>query len=336
MKFKILLVLLLTILNCQKKQKEESIIDTFTNVSFLSLAATRSRCEISSSNNLAFFSSGSTPEGGSSPVTRISVTKNNQYFDVYFPTNSSNLPVIVLFQGGNVHSSFYSKYAARIASSGYAVYVGNRCTTFIVQYFIYPPASLGNKALALAKEQNIDSSSALLGKLDTTKVGFLGHSLGGVVAIYAMNNICEFPFCDSEYSFMSEVKGGIFYGSGLGSNFNKSRYFVNQTTGKGIPVGYIQGTLDGANKPATGRASYENSIATKVYFSADGMNHYGITDSNNPFGANPETNSPTIAQSDSISKLSQSTILFLDAFLKSGSISNGNSGISGVELEIVP
>lgn len=331
-----ILLLILLLFNCQKKEKEETLIDQFAKLSILSLLSTKARCDINSSNNPAYFSSGTTPEGGNTTVTRLSTTKNNQEFDVYYPANSSNLPIVVLFQGGNVHSSFYSKYAARIASSGYVVYVGQRCTTFIVQYFIYPPASLGNKALSLAKDQNQDSTSPLFGKIDTSKVGFLGHSLGGVVAIFAMNNICEFPFCDSEYSFMNEVKGGIFYGSGLGANFNKSRFYVNPTTGKGIPIGYIQGSLDGANKPTTGRGSYENSIATKAYFTIDGSNHYGITDINNPFGANPEVNSSTLSQSDSLSKISESSILFLNAYLKSGSITNGNSGITGVGLEIVP
>jgi hypothetical protein len=327
-------ILILLLFNCQK-EKEETLQEKLTKISFLSLASTAGRCDINSTNNPSYFTSNTTPSGGATNVARISTTSNNQYYDIYYPTTGTSLPIIVLYQGGNVHSSFYSKYAARVASAGYAVYVGNRCTTFITQFFIYPPASLGNKSLALAKSQNSDSSSPLFGKLETTKVGFLGHSLGGVVGIFSMNNICEFPFCDSEYNFVNEVKGGIFYGTGLNSNFSNSRFAKNPSTGKGYPLGYIQGSNDGANKPTTGRASYDNSIPIKVYYELDGANHYGITDVNNPFGANTESQTSTLSQDDSISKIALASIKFLDTFVKENTtITNGNSGITGVTVEI--
>ncbi len=321
---------------CQEK-KEESLIDTFSKISLVSLATSSSKCQISSANNTDYFVSGSIPDGGSISVERILSQSGNTNLEIYYPTGvSTSLPIIVLFQGGNVHSSFYSKYAARIASSGYVVYVGNRCDVFIVQYFLYPASSLGNKALTLAKSQNTDSTSPLFGRLDTTKVGFLGHSLGGVVGLYAINNICDFPFCSSDYSFLSEVKGGVFYGSGLGGSFSKSKFYVG-SSGKGIPTGYIQGSNDGANKPATGLASYTNAIPTKVYFSVEGANHYGITDVNNPFGANTETLTGTLTQVSSISKIAESSLIFLDAYIKSNStalnkIINSNTGITNVTV----
>ena len=321
---------------CQQK-KEESLIDTFSKVSLVSLASSSSKCQISSVSNTDYFVSGSTPDGASTAVERISSQSGNTSIEIYYPTGSSvSLPILVLFQGGNVHSSFYSKYAARLASSGYVVYAGNRCDIFIVQYFLYPAVSLGNKVLALAKTQNTDSSSPLFGRIDTSKIGFLGHSLGGVVGLYAMNKICEFPFCNSDYAFLSEVKAGVFYGSGLGGSFSQSKFYTG-SNGKGIPTGYIQGSVDGANKPATGLASYTNAIPTKVYFAVDGTNHYGITDVNNPFGANTESSTGTLSQANAISKIAESSLIFLDAYIKSDStalnkIINSSSGITNVTI----
>ncbi len=320
----------------KKKEEKDTPVELATKSVLLLAVSTSGRCQINSGNNPEYFSPNTTPQGGSVPVGRVTSQVGNVSLDIYYPQdNSTSLPVLVLFQGGNVHSSFYSKYAARLASAGYVVYVGQRCDLFIVQYFIYPPESLGNIVLQTSEVQNADSSSPLFKKMDTTKLGFLGHSLGGVVGLFAMNNICESPFCDGGYKFMTQVKAGIFYGSGLGGNFSNSRFYTNN--GKGIPTGYIQGSNDGANKPESGLASYKNAIPTKVYFTVEGANHYGITDVTNPTGANPESVSATISQADQISRISESSILFLDAYIKSNAtslakITSNSAGITNVSI----
>ncbi len=317
-------------ISCSQK-KEENLIDTLIKFSLFSAISTSGQCQITSANNGNYFSSGTVPFGGSTAVERISFQSGTNLIDVYYPqNNSTSLPLLVLFQGGNVHSSFYSNYAARLASEGYVVYVGNRCDLFIVQFFLYPPASLGNIVLAEAKTQNANPSSPLYSRLDTEKIGLLGHSLGGVVGLYAMNSICEFPFCGNDYKFLSQIKAGVFYGTGLGGNFNKSKFYVG-ANGKGLPTGYIQGSKDGANKPDVGLASYQNAIPTKVYFSVEGANHYGITDSNNPFGAKAETSDASLTQAQQIEKIAQSSILFLNTYLK-GTVTIGSSSIQGVTI----
>lgn len=318
---------------CKKKEKP---LETFTKLALLFAASTYSRCQINSAVNADYFTANSVPSGGTVSVGRAQLQNGNVSMDVYYPQDGSvSLPVLVLFQGGNVHSSFYSKYAARLASAGYTVFVGNRCDLFIFQYFIYPPASLGNIALSMADSQNSNSSSVLYKRLDTGKIGFLGHSLGGVVGLYAMNNICEFPFCTSGYQFLSQVKAGIFYGSGLGSSFSSSRFYT--INGKGLPTGYIQGSKDGANKPETGSASCKNAIAPKVYFSVEGANHYGVTDQNNPYGANAESSSALLSQSESTAKIAEASLVFLDAYIKGNGaalakITSGNIAISNVTV----
>lgn len=333
---KILLVLFsFILLDCQKKSKSDSPLELVIKSTALVAASTSYRCQINAANNSEYFVPNSIPSGGSASVGRIQAFFGNVAFDIYYPQDSStSLPILVLFQGGNVHSSFYSKYAARIASSGYVVFVANRCDLFIVEYFLYSPASLTNKVMSIAEVQNSLTGSLLYQKMNLDSVGLLGHSLGGVVGLFAMNNICEFPFCDAGYSFVSKVKAGIFYGSGLGANFDSNRFYKT-SSGKGIPTGYIQGTLDGANSPTSGLGSYNSAIATKAYFTVQGANHYSITDVSNPFGAKVDPNIATLSQTDGIAKIAETSIIFLDAYLKGSNthllkITSDNLGISGV------
>jgi len=84
-------------------------------------------------------------------------------------------------------------------------------------------------------------------------------------------------------------------------------------------------------------ASYTNAIATKAYFSVDGSNHYGITDVNNPYGANVESSTGTLSQTNAISKIAESSLIFLDAYVKSDTtalnkIINSTSGITNVTV----
>jgi len=327
---------------CTEKKKNKNQIELLSEIGFLSFATTAYRCNINSASNYNFFNSGDIPSGSSVTVKRINtVLKSAGTVEVYYPdTATKNLPVLALYQGGNVNSSFYSNYAARLAASDYVVYVANRCTTFILQYFIYPDASLASEVYDLAKTQSIDSTSPLFGRLDAEKIGVLGHSLGGVVGLFSINGICDFPFCAWATTRLAQIKAGLFYGSGLGESFDKKRYYTD-SSGKGIPSGYIQGSIDTANTPDSSTKNFANVISPKYLFAIEGLNHYGITDVNNPFGAKSETNLSSFSQTQTIDKIASVSIEFLNAYIKNDSaslskINSGNMGISGVTTTSSP
>ncbi|MDX1957886.1 MAG: hypothetical protein SFU98_04895 [Leptospiraceae bacterium] len=336
----LLLTLIFVFSNCTK-EKDKSLIQQLTEFSVLSVASSSSKCSINSSNNSNYFQAKTTPQGGNTIVNRLNAKISSDDVEVYYPESTSkDLPVVVLYQGGNVHASFYSKFAARIASSNYAVYVVNRCSVFIIQYFLYPSSSLSNEIYELAKKQNTDTTSVLLGRLNPERIGIIGHSLGGVIGQFSMNGICEVPFCNGSVSRLSQEKVGIFYGSGLGESFNKSRYYVD-STGKGIPTAYIQGSRDSAYVPDTAEKNYANSISPKYLVTVEGTNHYGINDGDNPFGANQESNRNTIEQTLGIERISLISIEFLNAYTKldANSIVKINSntlGITGVSSKSSP
>ncbi|MDF5717476.1 MAG: alpha/beta hydrolase, partial [Rhizonema sp. NSF051] len=81
-----------------------------------------------------------------------------------------------------------------------------------------------------------------------------------------------------------------------------------------ISVALLKGTLDGIIPPFLTDATYDNiQNPPKTLISLTGANHYGITNSNNPLGPFPDSNTPTILQDVVIETLARWSGLFLRA-----------------------
>jgi hypothetical protein len=330
---KLLLILFVgSFLSCKQSKSEDL---NLTELIGLSLVSSSPRCSLSSASNSGYFVENTIPTGGSVSVGRISDTlPTSGSVEIYYPKNTStSLPLLVVHQGGNVHGSYYSNYSAYLASQGYVVYLANRCSVFFLQYFLSPSGALGNESLDHAK--SLSTSSPLYGRIDTTKIAYLGHSLGGVIATFTANRSCESPFCDSStYKLVSDVKALVFYGSGAGTSFSK--YYLD-SSGKGIPTAFLQGELDGAYTTTQAATNYNLVPSPKAIFTLSGANHYSITDVAVPSLANVEKNNATRSQSESIQKLGATSVLFLDYYLKSNlanktKIETNNIGIDGVTV----
>jgi dienelactone hydrolase len=343
-KTKLLLVLFVmssVAFTCEEKQ-EKSLSDNLLEVTGYTLINTAGRCGISSKDNANYFTKGTVVSGTSTIVDRIDTQLPEAgTLEIYYPRGTStSLPVIVLFPGGNVNSSFYSRYAARIAADGYAVYIPNRCTIFFGQYFLKVSSAAGNEVYALSNTQNADASSPLFGRLNPERMGYLGHSLGGVTSIYALNGICQFPFCDTGSAFLSQVKVAAVYGAGLTTQLDASKIRLD-ASGKATPVAYLQGSLDTAFPPKDGQTSYDNYKSTKYLIAIEGANHYNITDVASPTGANLERNTSLLTQDEGLNRISQVTILLLNGHLKSNAtdlakIQANNTGITGITVTSSP
>ncbi|MEM7184585.1 MAG: hypothetical protein AAF518_27060 [Spirochaetota bacterium] len=338
MKF-LLFCFMFILAHCQQNQKENSDNQTITLGNLFveaSLAATANVCAVDSASNMSHFTTDTVPSGYSVSVRRVYTTlSDGNRSEVYYPNDTrANLPVLIVFPGGNVHGSFYSRLAAGLASSGYVVYIPYRCSVFFFQYFLVPSIDLPSIVFSDANAQNSNSGD-LQNRIDTSSLGLIGHSLGGVIGLFSMNGICEFPFCDSAPNSLTQVKAGVFYGSGLGTSYSSDRY--KTTNGVGIPVAYVQGSLDSAFTPTDAEENFANVPSPSYLYTVEGANHYGITDSNNPVVANPETNDSTLAQDSAILAISNLTVLFMDAYLKNdatslSSIQSGSTGIANVTL----
>ncbi len=313
----------------------DNLLEGFDEIAPLTAAASASRCVVNNSSAGDPFTSGSTPTGTSVAVTRESLTSGPGGLpaDLYYPaaTNNDPLPMVVLLQGGNVNAFFYSRYAARVAAEGFAVLVPDVCKLFFFQYFLFPGVEQVTDGLAYLKSLNSAASSALNGRLDTTRLGLLGHSLGSVAGLYALRNSCQFPFCLGTYSRPSELKAGIFYGASLpaGSTF----------TADGIAAGFLQGSTDTAVTPDESRVTYNESPAVKAYVTITGANHYGLTDVAAPEEANPDNGAQTLARETSIETIGRWSAVFLKAYVQGDSTSlttmaSGGSADSNATVEL--
>ena len=337
-KRKLGVIFILTLLVTCSEKKDKELPEYLLETTAYTLANTVSRCSISSQNNSGYFQKNTIPSGAFLTVDRIDAELPQAgSVEIYYPKGTTtNLPLVVLFPGGNVNNSFYSKYAARIAADGYVVYVPNRCTIFFTQYFLKVSSAAGNEVYAFAKTQNTDSTSALFGRLNPEKIGYIGHSLGGVTALYALNGICQFPFCDTGSSYLSQVKVAVLYGAGLTNQLDTSKIKLDDA-GKAIPVAFVQGSFDTAFPEKDGRSSYDNYKSIKYFILLDGANHYSLTDVTNPYGSNLEKGTSLLTQSEGIERISAVTLIMLNGYLKSSQtdinkLTTNATGITGITV----
>lgn len=242
--------------------------------------------------------------------------------DVYFPSlpksycNSTEFPIALMLQGALVDKSDYSNFAKQVASYGFVVVVPNHERTLVgpngqAVTGLFPEQGQVNDVLAQMKVEDLNASSPLFKIVDTTKLGLMGHSFGGAVGLGAtQKEICVPGICSRDYTRPPELKAGIFYGTN----------FRNQQTGEflpinneGVPLGLIQGSLDGVALPINSQRTYEQILhPPKVLISVEGANHYGITNEDN---AARDPNRPTLNQAAATKAIARSSGLFLRATL---------------------
>ncbi|MGB3653842.1 MAG: alpha/beta hydrolase [Rivularia sp. (in: cyanobacteria)] len=243
----------------------------------------------------------------------------NDLADIYFPkpkvtTGKNSFPVALLLQGANVEKSSYSEYASIVARYGFVVVVPNHPRALPQFGFngLLPETSQINDVLAQIKIENSNSASPINGIVNTEKLGLLGHSAGGAVGLSAIANICVQPIlCEGSFEQPDELVAGIFFGTSLRNQATEEFIPINNS---GIPTALIQGTRDGVALPFRAEKTYENiQNPPKALISISGANHYGITNTNNPDGPIPDSNTPTIPQDVAVETVARWSGLFLRA-----------------------
>lgn len=252
-----------------------------------------------------------------SPVTQVAVSTyqtqiTNDGTNVYYPTNvTGTLPVALLLQGGKVHRMHYSEYAAEVASYGFIVVTPNhrRLNFFSLDY--YTSTSQIGETLSWMTSENALATSPLKSHIDTSTLVLLGHSFGGATGLSIAESKCSIPFCTGlTFTLPSQVKAGSFYGTHnefLGSYAN-----VNNV----IPVQLVQGQEDGVAEPSQAETTFSKiQNGPKQIVRLSGANHYGITNTQNPSGADAEVGPQSLSQSASIDEAARWAALWLRAQL---------------------
>lgn len=263
-----------------------------------------------------------TPSAASSPVDTSPVTPvavstymsqiTNDGTTVHHPTVATGpLPVALLLQGGKVHRQHYSDYAAAVASYGFVVVTPNHRRLNFVDVDYYTSTSQVGETLAWMAAENADPASPLHGRIDTDTMVLLGHSFGGATGLSIAEGKCSIPFCTTfGFTLPQEVRAGSFYGT------NNAILGLHPRIANQIPVQLVQGQADGVAEPVQAEKTYAAlAHGPKQLVRVDGANHYGITNGQDPAGANAEVNPQTVTQAASIETAARWAALWLRAQL---------------------
>jgi dienelactone hydrolase len=235
--------------------------------------------------------------------------------DVYYPVlpdaTADQLPIALMLQGALIDKADYSNYAQEVASYGFVVVVPNNERTVTAPNGQTATGLLAdqqqvNDVLDQMKLEDADSNSPIFEIVDTSKLGLLGHSLGGFVGLAAIQNINSPLVSSGNYTRPPELKAGIFYGTNFQTAENSGVFppIDNQD----IPVGLIVGTLDGVSDLGESASTYVKiQDPLKTLITIEGANHYSITNQD----SNRDPSRPTLDQATANGTIGQWSGLFL-------------------------
>jgi dienelactone hydrolase len=149
----------------------------------------------------------------------------------YFPSDATPHPVVVLSSGFFQPAAAYVPYAHRLASWGIVTLLRDdpnlgESTTNVVSDVEYTVATW-------LAQTDADSTSALHGKIDMTKVGLAGHSRGGQVALLAAEGL------------QGKLQG-VFGLDPVDTAMSGQPQARTMLPGIGVPVAFIGETTDSA------------------------------------------------------------------------------------------
>ena len=239
--------------------------------------------------------------------------------DVYYPdppdlqTGRYAFPVVLLLQGAKVGRSFYSGVSAGVAAYGFIVVVPDHVSNNVGGPGLY--AELGEIA-AVAAHMRLEAASTsapVRGVVDTSRMALMGHSYGGASGLSAITSSCFPPVPLCSFQRPPELVGGAFFGTNLATPL----LGVPALDTGGVPVLLVQGDRDGKALPADAQRTYEQiQKRPKAIVTLLGANHYGITDVDDPPGADPEVSMQTLDHAQGVASTARVIGLFLAAFVE--------------------
>lgn len=250
--------------------------------------------------------------------------------DIYVPTfqnkDSRNhpLPIALLLQGANVDKSNYSLFSDHLARYGFIVVLPNHLRKFppipvLGKYILLPEQHQVTHVLDYLNQENSDPSSPLFGTVDLNQLVLVGHSMGGLAGINAIQGICNPPLCFGNFERPTALIGGVFYGTNLKGHFSRH---IPPIVNDGIPIALIQGSLDSETLPLDTAETYHKiQDQPKALITIEGANHYGITNTShpiNPSGIPPiqaDPVVPTLEQEKAIESIASQAALFFKAYV---------------------
>lgn len=233
---------------------------------------------------------------------------------IYYPDLAPRLrgsygtyPVVIMMQGARVLRKYYSQYARELARYGFVVVVPDH-TSSILGQLGFTEFTVITDSLTRLELETSNPDSPLYGIVDTTKAALSGHSFGTAAALFAIGDICIFPFCppDSGFVLPSAVQAAAVLAGNAGT------LDIDST---GIPVAIIVGDIDTGRDD--GARTYEILEPPRAFIELRDANHYGLNDIDQPPEASVREGeaSQITPQSISAARFGQWAGIFLRAHL---------------------
>ena len=253
--------------------------------------------------------------------------------DVYYPdppdlhTPNYSFPLVLLFQGAKVGRGFYSSVASLVAGYGFIVVVPDHMSNNIGGAGLYAELSEIAAVRAQMKLEAASATAPVRGVVDTARIAMMGHSYGGASGLSGMANMCFPPVPGCAFTRPPELVAGAFYGTNLATPI----FGVPALDTGGLPVLLVQGDKDGKALPADGQATYNQlQKRPKAIITLLGANHYGVTDLDNPAGADPEANPQTLDHAAGVASNGRWIGVFFAAFVNGDMAARGALRTAGM------
>jgi predicted dienelactone hydrolase len=242
-----------------------------------------------------------------------------------------------MLQGGLVGRDAYTEYARTVASYGIVVVVPDHERLLFGQTALYAEQAQVRDIVPWIAAESARTGSPLAGRLDPASLLLLGHSFGGAAALSAVEGTCRVPFCIvAERDFPerpAEVKAAALYGTNLSSPTGDEVPSVNT---QGVPVAFIQGSLDTATTPDETQLTFDRMTGgPRTIVTIEGADHFGLV---NP-GAFGTGNQP-LDQAQSIRAAARWSAAYLLAALGNASanayLTAGDAADPAVTVQSAP
>lgn len=177
---------------------------------------------------------------------------------VYVPASAGAHPVVSLSPGLQQPASAYVPYATRLASLGIVVLLrddpgGLVATPNVTADLVYVIATW-------LPAQNVDTMSALHGKVDLARVGLAGHSRGSQASLVAAENALKTKVVAW---FGIDAVDSMALAGGTQARTNVATV--------GIPLGWVSGSVSSSCSPAADNYTVEYAAAVSPAVSVVGI-----------------------------------------------------------------
>lgn len=236
--------------------------------------------------------------------------------DFYYPARlrPRRYPIIAFLQGALTDKALYSDYAKALAGRGYIVVVPNRFQSLGPGQppLLFTTQQVVVDVLNTVKAANDNRKSPLYRLADTTTLGVGGHSLGGAVGLFAVESSCSPPVCFGIFVRPPELKAVALFGTNS-IGFDGQPIDVNTSA---APVFLLQGTKDAIATPEEAHQTFDLLETPRGLIRFRGLNHWGITNVQNPPGATPDSSAQNFPQKLGVRLLARWSGEVFDAYLK--------------------